>query len=248
MKVSVIVVCREFSGYLKQCLGEVGKQETTGKPFEVELLFMARDDISPPRMRDQLAKQATGEILAFLDDDAYPSRYWLHYALRLFEKVKAPAITGPAITPDEDSFWQKVSGKSYEWMAGNKKWRYKEDDAQWVDDAPSCNLLIKKCVFEEVGGFDTDDFPGEDTYLCEKLTRAGYRVFYDPRVAVFHHRRGLGEHLKQIGRYGMQRGKYFRKYPATSRKLEYLIPSVAVVLLMASIIVYGVQFLRGLLK
>jgi hypothetical protein len=46
---------------------------------------------------------------------------------------------------------------------------------------------------------------------------------------VFHHRRRLFlPHLRQIGRYALHRGYFARRFPATSRKLSYFLPSLFV--------------------
>ena len=55
------------------------------------------------------------------------------------------------------------------------------------------------------------------------------RIVYDPWVQVYHHRRPLfGPHLRQIGRYALHRGYFAKRFPATSLRLSYLIPSLFV--------------------
>ncbi len=62
---------------------------------------------------------------------------------------------------------------------------------------------------------------------------------YDPRVHVCHHRRKLFlPHLRQIGRYALHRGYFAKRFPETSRKLSYFIPSIFV----CGIITGGVAF------
>ena len=56
-------------------------------------------------------------------------------------------------------------------------------------------------------------------------------------MQVWHHRRaGLLAHLKQVGAYGLHRGYFFKKYPETSRKVLYCIPSLFVVFVVLYII------------
>jgi glycosyltransferase involved in cell wall biosynthesis/Tfp pilus assembly protein PilF len=184
----------------------------------------------PSEKRDIGARQASGEILAFLDDDAYPERNWLKSVVRNFSDPQVAAVGGPALTPDEDNFWQQLSGSIFSsvLVSGRYNYRYVIKTFQDVDDYPSCNLSVRKNSFEMVGGFDTSYWPGEDTVLCLKIVKElKKKIVYDPDAAVFHHRRELFvPHLKQVKSYALHRGFFVKKYPETSRKLCYFVPSV----------------------
>jgi cellulose synthase/poly-beta-1,6-N-acetylglucosamine synthase-like glycosyltransferase len=97
-----------------------------------------------------------------------------------------------------------------------------------VDDYPTFNLLVRRSALEETGGFQSPYWPGEDTVLCLKLTRdLGGKIIYDPETRVFHHRRPLLlAHLRQFGNYGLHRGYFVKKFPETSRRFNYFLPSL----------------------
>ncbi len=79
-----------------------------------------------------------------------------------------------------------------------------------------------------------DYWPGEDTVLCLEIVRRGRVIYYDPRVLVYHHRRELfGPHLRQVGRYALHRGFFARRFPATSLRIVYMLPSVFLLGLLA---------------
>ena len=189
-------------------------------------------DVTPPFKRDIGARQAKAEIIAFLDDDAYPDKEWLSQAIKIFNEDKdIGCVCGPAVTPLSDSLMQKASGLVYSsiFISGNHIFRYIPQKRKQVFDFPSCNFLIKKELFEKVGGFDKPFWPGEDTFLCLKVLNSGKKMIYDPKVLVFHHRRTLfGAHLKQIKNYALHRGYFAKKYPKTSLQIEYFIPSIFV--------------------
>jgi hypothetical protein len=90
--------------------------------------------------------------------------------------------------------------------------------------------MVRADLLRDLGGFRTDFWPGEDTILCSDLVhKLGKRIIYDPWAAVEHHRRPLFlPHLRQIGRYAMHRGYFVRRFPATSRRIGYMIPSLFV--------------------
>lgn len=185
--------------------------------------------VKPSDKRDIALKHAKGQILAFLDDDAYPIKGWLKYAVENFKDPDVAAVGGPAVTPASDSFAQKVSGGVYQsWlMSGKYRYRYLPAARQEVDDYPSCNLLVRKSVMDSLGGFDTKFWPGEDTKLCLDIAhKLKKKIIYDPQVLVYHHRRKIYlAHLKQISNYGLHRGYFVKRYPETSLRLSYFLPT-----------------------
>ena len=240
MKVSIIIPFKKDNPYIRECLAHCLALEYPD--FEILLLpdesFMMTDPrvrviptgaVGPAEKRDLAIGSATGEILAFIDDDAYPRPDWLANAVSLFSDHVA-AVCGPAVTPPSDGVLQKASGAVFASLlgGGNMTYRYIPGTAREVDDYPSCNFLIKKDVMQSLGGFDTQYWPGEDTKLCLDLTKKlGKKILYSPDVFVYHHRRNLfGQHLKQIGRYAVHRGFFVRKFPETSLRLSYFIPTL----------------------
>jgi GT2 family glycosyltransferase len=175
-------------------------------------------------------KYAKGEILAFIDDDAYPTKDWLKYALENFKDEDVAAVVGPAITAPEDALRQKASGVIFSsvLVSGRYNYRYLPKKKMTVDDYPSCNFLVRKQIMQELGGFNTKFWPGEDTKLCLDITRKlGRKIIYDPGVLVYHHRRPLFiPHLKQVANYSLHRGYFVKKYPATSLRLPFFIPTL----------------------
>lgn len=193
--------------------------------------IIASGKVGPAEKRDLSLKDAKGEIIAFMDDDAYPKPDWLKKMIHCFhEDKKVAAVGGPAITPNHDGLLQKVSGAIFESFVGGGKARNRYlciGDHCLTEDWPTVNLLIRKDVYKEVGGFNSAFWPGEDTKLCLDVINAGYKIKYDPEGVVYHHRRSdLLKHLKQIGNYGIHRGHFARVYPKTSRKLFYFAPTI----------------------
>ena len=140
------------------------------------------------------------------------------------------------MTPPQDGFWQQVSGWVYgsALVSGPARHRYVPTSAQDVDDYPSMNLFVRARVFAEVGGFNSEYYPGEDTKLCLDITQRGGRIMYEPRALVYHHRRALFPgHFRQIAAYGFHRGLFAKRFPETSFRLHYFVPSIWTVWLLA---------------
>ncbi|MFN4217333.1 MAG: glycosyltransferase, partial [Brevinematales bacterium] len=243
--VSIIIPLKAFNHYIREAIPYYERLDYS--PFEIiilpdeketEVLSQKLDirvipsgPVGPAEKRDMGAKFARGTILAFTDDDAYPDEKWLSQAVGiLLSSDDIGAVGGPGITPPSDGFFQRLSGNIYSsvWMSGSYRKRYTPVGTIHEDyDLPSVNLIVKKEVFESVGGFDSTYYPGEDTKLCLAIKKKNYRILYSPQVIVWHHRRPLfPHHFRQIANYALHRGFFARRYGATSLKMAYLLPSL----------------------
>ena len=64
-----------------------------------------------------------------------------------------------------------------------------ETDIAEVEVMTGANLLMKKSVYEEVGGFDERYFMyGEDIDLCFTILRNGYKNFYYGKYSILHYK------------------------------------------------------------
>lgn len=194
--------------------------------------FIETGKIAPGEKRDLALLHAKGEYFAFIDDDAYPRRDWLASATKILEDKTIAGVGGPAITAKSEDIFTIGSGKVYEsyMCSGGLKYRYVPGTRKYVDDIPSVNLIVRKDVFEKVGGFNSKFYPGEDTKLCLEIINLGKKIVYDPDTLVYHHRRPLYvKHLKQVKNYALMRGYFVNKYSQTSLKFIYFVPSLFVI-------------------
>ncbi len=248
--VSIIIPVKEINDYIRESIPEIVNMDyenyeiiifpdtATGERFP-RTTIIPTGEVGPAEKRDLALKHAKGEILAFLDDDAYPERGWLKKAVRHFDDPGVGGVGGPAVTPANDSILQKASGAVFaSWLAsGGNEYRYIPGQLREVDDYPTVNLLIRKDVFSAVGGFDSNYWPGEDTKLCLDITKTlGKKIIYDPEAVVYHHRRALfGPHLRQISRYAFHRGYFAKVLPETSLRFSYFVPSLFLIGIVAGI-------------
>ena len=241
--VSIIIIdYKKENPYIAESFEAIKSQSYTN--YEIILVTDYRNDyqtkslrkkyygkyVPPANKRDQGAKMAKGEILAFLDDDAYPSKNWLKNIVKGFEDKDVVGIGGPGVTPPNTSFLEKASGWASASLVGSGSnfYRFLPRKKRFVDDYPSMNLAVRRKDFLKIGGFDSHYWPGEDTKLCLDLThKLNKKILYLPEVLVYHHRRPLWiPHLKQNGNFGIHRGNFARILPQTSFRIEYFGPSL----------------------
>jgi len=228
---SIIIPVRQINSYLKETINRLEKQ--TKKNFETIIIT---DKISgsanPSEKRNIGAKRAKGEYLVFFDDDSYPSPNYFKNAEKLVKKYKNFAgFCGPCLTPPQDNVYQQASGfvwSSWLGSGGAGVYRNSKQSPRYVDDYPSVNLIIKKTDFIKAGQFNQNYWPGEDTVLCLNLTKKlNLKIYYHSSLTVYHHRRSvLIPHLQQITRYAIQRGFFAKKFPQTSFRFGYILPSL----------------------
>lgn len=265
--VSIIIPVKEVNDYIRESLPYINKLDYDMKKVEVIVLPDKADKIKgkfkfklkiiptahiyPGEKRDIGIKASKGEITAFIDDDVYPEKQWLKKAVEIFESSKdIGAVGGPAATPPHDSFLKQVSGLIYSSFmgGGGYRYRYMAEARRFVDDYPSCNLIIKKEVLKKIGGFNTEFWPGEDTVICLKIVKdLKLKIVYDPEVFVYHHRRNFfAGHIHQVVNYAAHRGYFVKRFPETSLRPGYFVPTAFVCYLLS--IIYPVFFNIKMLK
>lgn len=245
-KISIIIPCKNIDALTLECIEKCS--ELDYENFEIIVLPdhdnesnlnrnlkpIATGDVSPGKKRNIGLKNSSGEVLAFIDSDAYPRVDWLKNALKYFSDPDAAAVGGPGMTPDKDSIMQKAGGYVLSsFMVGNLASRYNTGKSRASDDIHSCNFIARRAVLEDIGGWDEKYWPGEDTLVCLGIKKLGKKMIEAPEVVVFHHRRPLFmRHLVQVSRFGMHRGFFAKRYPETSLRRSYFFPSILVLFII----------------
>jgi len=126
----------------------------------------------PAANRNNGAKLAKGDWLAFIDDDCVADAGWLGAIRAAATRGDADVVEGRTTIPDkvDHPFRQGVEN-----LTGDLYW--------------SCNLAIRRDLFLEMGGFDEDflEAGGEDMEFARRLrARAEIRKRFAPEAHVLH--------------------------------------------------------------
>ncbi|PJE62498.1 hypothetical protein COU88_04690 [Candidatus Roizmanbacteria bacterium CG10_big_fil_rev_8_21_14_0_10_39_6] len=205
---------------------EKDKELLTKYPF---LRIIPTGSVTRPALkRDIGAKNAKGEVLAFIDDDAYPKSDWLKHANSQFIHENISCVCGPGILPKNTNVWEKIFNEILVSPigSGGYGYRFTPQKTRSVDDYPSMNFLITKKLFARVGGFNNNFWPGEDSKLCNDIVYKEHeKILYSPNVVMYHHRRNsLLPYLHQHMQYGYHRGAFIAVGDKNSQKINYFLP------------------------
>lgn len=149
-------------------------------------------------------KAATGDVLAFLDDDVVVDKTWLTAVDDFFRvgefaagqgliRLQAPARDDPEIIKLVQRY-RTIPSLEHDL------------DVKPLHSLNGANFFVSRSAFERVGGFDERLGPGasgtsEDVDFARRLTRARIAIGYAPQAIVYHRvdrHRLTEEYFKQI--------------------------------------------------
>ncbi|WP_269523504.1 glycosyltransferase [Coraliomargarita parva] len=159
--------------------------------------------------RNKGAELATGEIVAYTDDDCVIDEHWLHYLVLGMKDQAVEAIGGPNITPDSDGWPARCAAAS----PGNPSHVMLDD--HYAEHIPGCNMAFRRDILLGLGGFDAQyRVAGDDVDMCWRLLDAGYKIGYASGAMVWHHRRAsVKAYAKQQKGYGRSESMVQFKHP-----------------------------------
>lgn len=142
--------------------------------------------------RNEGVARATGDILAFFDDDAIASDDWLENIVS--HMASEEIITGRVEPIDQQSFWR--------WFAPH----YNQGDQPCISPVLlEGNCAIKRSVFDRVGLFDANLDYGHEGEEFIRRCRGYCAIKYYPDVVIYHeYAKSLTHYLKKQFQFGQK--------------------------------------------
>ena len=153
-------------------------------------------------------REATGDIIAFTDDDCEPTRNWLRELVLSFADGNIGGVGGLTLPIDSNNLIVRFLDQRRALR------RFLTDkDLEKPDILPTANAAYLRSSLEAIGGFSEAfarvglPYGGEDRYLTWRVIQEGYDIKINLNARVFHHHRNsLWQMIEQGYQYG--RGCY----------------------------------------
>jgi GT2 family glycosyltransferase len=177
------------------------------REYDVHLLRTENRGLSHARNLGLML--ASGEIIAYTDDDAYPDPHWLYYLAHAFRTTDYAAIGGPNLPPPGDGLIAEAVANA---PGGPTHVLLSDREAEHI---PGCNMAFRAELLRDLGGFDPQfRTAGDDVDVCWRIQQAGWKVGFHAAALVWHHRRKtVRAYWKQQSGYGRAEAMLHRKWP-----------------------------------
>ncbi|MHB1343935.1 MAG: mycofactocin biosynthesis glycosyltransferase MftF [Thermoleophilia bacterium] len=260
--ISVIVPTKDRAAELEDCLVALFAVDYPRERLEVVVVDDgSRDDtaevarrhpctyLANDRNRGQSysrnvgARAASGEILAFIDSDCVASPEWLRELVPFFSWPALAAVGGLVTGYYDESRLDRYEQVASSLNMGDRLILMADDRS--MSYVPTCNLLVRREAYLELGGLREELRVGEDVDFCWRLRAAGWRLVYSPTGAVGHkHRNRLSQMLRRRAAYGTSEALLHALHPGKRKTMRVrLLPAVTVGIVAAAAVRLEPRFL-----
>ena len=226
-KVSVIVSSLNNEETIEECLQALLAQDYPQGYLEIILVDGCSNDktlviakkypvkicqvnLNCPAAYNYAQKIACYPILGFVDSDAKVEKHWLRKLVARINEPDVVGVSGSIDTWNIDNPWARSIG--YELKA-----RYSRI-GKYTKRIATMNLLLKRSVLEDMGGW-AEDMPSQyDTEFGYRLALRGGKIAYEPSAVCYHFNRPtLQKFYRQQFQYGKNTLRLYFKHGNLAR-------------------------------
>lgn len=243
MDLSIIVLSYNTKDITDECLSrlpkgvevivldnasEDGSVEMIEKKYPWVKLIKSKVNLGFAKGNNLAMKHSNNPVVLFLNSDCFVEEDTLNKALEYFrnhdcdalgikltyENGKLQPSAGELPDPLNTLLW--IFGIANSFHPKNKNFFAKARQVGWVTGA---FLMMRKEVFEKVGGFDEKIFMYMDEVdLCKRINMAGYKVCFTPDITVTHLQRAsqidsTASFVRELAGIKYYFQKYYGIYP-----------------------------------
>jgi len=204
--ISVVIPALNEEKYIRPCLSSLNHQScnwhevivvdggSTDRTIEIARDLADRVVVEPASpvgaARNLGAKEAKGDILAFIDADTIASQGWIEAIRESMSDSSVVGVTGPTFPVKGKDLDRLLYRMSTDFL---QRFLIKLD----LPHFPGFNCAYRKDAFFAVSGFAEDRVTHEDMLLSLDLKELG-RIVYNPYMLTF-------TSLRRIEKYGYER-------------------------------------------
>ena len=143
---------------------------------------------------NEMAKFSRGKYILFLNNDTKVYKEWLISLIKLIESDEKIGMVGSKLIYPNGKLQEAGgivwnNGECSNFGRGNKSDMPEYNYVKEVDYISGASILIRKSIWEKIGGFDKRYSPAyyEDTDFAFEIRKFGYKVMYQPKSVVEHY-------------------------------------------------------------
>ncbi len=209
--VSVVIITYRRPDFVTRCLEHLLAQ--TVAPHEILVVDSSSDDETERLVGERFPtvtyavctagmgamatarnlgyRMTSGEILAFVDDDAFAEPQWLAHLLPFYDDPEVGAVGGRQIRRMPGELDEGVDAIGQLQPDGTITGNFAADPGRPVpvDHLLGANMSFRRSVLDRIGGIH-EGYGGtcvrEETDLCLRVAHAGFKLVYTPDAVVEH--------------------------------------------------------------
>jgi len=194
------------------------------KPFKAKVIEV-NENIGFGRAHNLGCCEKRGEFILFLNPDTKVPRGAFKEMLSVIESDKKVGIVGPVLVDHNGRAAEESYGfnktplsiiKNKLFPSGHEDENENIFEVDWVSGGA---MLIRKNLFDELGGFDENYFMYfEDVDLCLQAKKRGYKIMVHPSIRIFHQSgQSFADNQNKKKYYYDSQEYYFRKNFGTTK-------------------------------
>jgi glycosyltransferase involved in cell wall biosynthesis len=248
IEVSVIIVCRNESGYVADCIRSVRKQFVGSRKWELIVVDGMSDDSTRATVTETLKgtdvnfkiidnpgktlatgwnlgiKNASGSFIIRPDAHAELSEGYISGALRILNQDPEIGAAGGKLETKARTFTGKIISEALSMRSGVGNSSFRTGAASGYMDTVVYGLYRKE-VFLKVGGFNESLVRHQDTEFHHRVLKAGFKLYFDNSIsAVYYCRESVKAIIKQMFLIGYYFSSLLKHDSGTSLKPRHLAP------------------------
>jgi len=247
--VSVILPCRNESGYIEDCLKSIFAQEPPDGGFEIIVAdgvsndgtreYLERLSATNPQLRllnnpgrivstglNAALREARGEVIVRMDAHTVYSPDYIKRCLAVLRETGADNVGGPMCTTATTYKERAIRAVFHSPFAVGGARSHNSNFEGYVDTV--IYGCWRKTIFDRVGGFDEELVRNQDDEHNLRISRNGGKIYQSPRIrSQYHVRDSFRAVLRQYMQYGYWKVLVIRNHrqPAS---LRHLVPAAFV--------------------
>ena len=233
-KITIAVCTRDRPDDLRNCLKSLDRLPNDGQevividnasqlPSTKEIVleygrarYIREDRPGLNCARNRAVKEARGEVIAFIDDDATADPIWLRGLASGFDSPVTAAVGGLTMPSELETEAQELFEVLGGFGRGFRKRRFNLETHSPLSGGTAgsgVNMALRREVLDKIGNFDealdagTVTLSGGDTEMFSRILAAGYEIVYEPKALNWHRHRRSREELRHTF-YGYGVGLY----------------------------------------